>query len=310
MLTDDDLDTRLRAAGERFRAGTSESARVTPPRHTRRRRMPLLTAAASAAVVVGLVVAITQLTGRPAPHGSAAPGHATPITGIQWHLTAAVDAKGNAVPVTGQVELFIDNATLTANDGCNAIGGPVQLRGNELRFGNLVSTAMGCPDAGEQVRVVDAVLRDTVSYAIEGGTLTLIKPGTGSLTYTVAKPAPTTPPDPSALAARRWLLDTIERSANGTNSAENVSTGYVLVFDAKGGFRLTETCGEMVGTFAAHGDMLLFSQQHFVNRQCSAADREQAMTVQSAFSRATWTLDDNGTRLTLSTGDIRLVFGG
>ena len=310
MLTDDDLDTRLRAAGERFRARASEPARVTPPRHTRRRRMPLLTAAASAAVVIGLVVAITQLTGRSAPHGGAAPGHATPITGVHWHLTAAADAKGNSVPVTGQVELFIDNATLTANDGCNAIGGPVQLRGNELRFGNLISTAMGCLGAGEQVRVVDAVLRDTVSYAIEGGTLTLTKPGTGSLTYSGAKPTPTTPPDPGALATRRWLLDTIERTGNGTNSAENVSTGYVLVFDAKGGFRLTETCGEMVGTVAAHGDMLLFSQQHFVNGECTAADREQAMTVQSAFSRATWTLDDNGTRLTLSTGDIRLVFGG
>ena len=310
MLTDDDLDTRLRMAGERFRERTTEPVHVTPAQHRRRRLTPLLAVAASVAVVIGLVVAITQLTGRSAPHRGAAPGHAMPITNVHWRLASAVDAKGNPVPVTGQVELFIDNATVTANDGCNAIGGPVQLDGNELRFGDLVSTTIGCRDSGEQEHLVDVLLRDTVSYAIEGGTLTLTKPGAGSLTYTVAKPAPTTTPDPSALASRRWLLDSIERTGNGTSSSENVSTGYVLVFDAKGGFRLTEVCGEMVGRVAARGDTLLFSQQHFIAFKCMAADGQQAMSVQSAFSRATWTLDDNGTRLTLSTGDIRLVFRG
>lgn len=313
MLTDDDLHARLHAAGERFRARTSEPAPLNTRRRPRRRLLPALAGAASVAVVVGLVVGITQLTGRSTPHGAAAPGHATPIAGVHWQLVAAADARDRPVPVSRQVALFIHDGTVSANDGCNAIGGPVQLVGGEgLRFGNLISTTMGCLDAGAQERVVDAVLRGTVSFRIDAGRLTITKPGSGELTYTALKPTPppTTPPDPAALAPRRWLLDSVERTGDGSTSSENVTTGYVLVFDARGGFRLTEVCGEMVGLVAARGSALVFSQQRFVARGCTNTERAQAMTVQSVFARANWTLDDDGARLTLSTSDTRLVFRG
>ena len=316
MLTDDDLDTRLRAAGERFRARASEPARAISPRRTRRRRTPLLVAAA-AAVVVGLVVAITQLTGRSVPHGGAAPGHAMSITGVHWRLTAAADAKGDPVPVTGQVGLFIDNATLTANDGCNAIGGPVQLRGNELRFGNLISTAMGCLDAGEQVRVVDAVLRDTVRFAITGGTLILTKPGTGSLTYTAR--GTTAAPDPKLLAGPRWRLTGIgENSAGSASSRSPVST-YVLTFDSAGHYTLSDRCNVYGGDVRVSGADLVFSGRHVIEAySCPAiadvrAERsyqQQGAAIDSVLTRATWTLDDNGALLTLSTIDTTLTFRG
>jgi heat shock protein HslJ len=314
MLTDDELDIRLRAAGERFRARTTEPARATPPRRTPRRLTPILATIASAAAVAALVFGIMQLTSRPGSPARPAVGSSISIAGVHWRLVAVTDASGTPVTVTRQVELFVDvtggTGKISASDGCNAIGGPARLvGGRELVLGDLISTTMACPGTGEQQRVIDAVLRGTVSYRVDGGTLTLTREGAGSLGYTAVHE--TTPPDPKALVGPRWQLTGIGENSGDTVSMRAPSGRALLSFDGSG-YRLDELCTSYLGRVKADPTVLVFGARRLEAHACPPNAKDlNARDQQAVFgvlSRAIWTLDAGGAQLTLSTSDTTLQF--
>ena len=93
-----------------------------------------------------------------------------------WKLKSYGPANASTPAVT-DVEAgltFKDDGTLTGNSGCNSLGGDYTVKGDQVTFGQIVSTLMACDDPRMvQEQAVQKVLTDTAGYKIDGNTLTL-----------------------------------------------------------------------------------------------------------------------------------------
>ena len=93
-----------------------------------------------------------------------------------WTLTSygPADAPVPAIEDSGAQLIFNEDGTLGGNSGCNGFGGDYTVEGNEITFGEIVSTLMACEDPRmEQEEAVHQVLTDTATFEINGNTLTL-----------------------------------------------------------------------------------------------------------------------------------------
>lgn len=99
----------------------------------------------------------------------------TSLTG-SWKLTSygAVTSPTPAVANTEAGLTFKEDGTVTGNSGCNGLGGDYTIKGDQVTFGQIVSTLMACDDPRmAQEEAVHKVLTDTSTFKIEGNTLTL-----------------------------------------------------------------------------------------------------------------------------------------
>jgi heat shock protein HslJ len=107
--------------------------------------------------------------------GCAAKENALPLAG-SWRLTAygPSNSPTPAVPDVEAILNFDADGTLTGNTGCNQLGGDYQVEGDQITFGQIVSTLIGCPDLEmAQEDSMHQVLTGTASFKIEGNTLTI-----------------------------------------------------------------------------------------------------------------------------------------
>ena len=94
----------------------------------------------------------------------------------RWDLTA-YGAEGSTSPALTENEpglTFNEDGTLNGSSGCNGFSGEYTLEGNQIEFGPVISTLMLCdsPLMGQEEAFFQ-VLMDTVTYEIEGDTLTI-----------------------------------------------------------------------------------------------------------------------------------------
>ena len=93
-----------------------------------------------------------------------------------WKLTSygPADAQTPAVADAEAGLTFKEDGTVTGNSGCNGLGGDYTVEGDQVTFGQIVSTLMACDEPRmAQEDAVHQVLTDTAAYKIEGNTLTL-----------------------------------------------------------------------------------------------------------------------------------------
>lgn len=98
-----------------------------------------------------------------------------PLIG-SWRLTAygPVDSTTPAVPDVDAILIFGEDGTLAGSTGCNELGGDYVIEGDQITFGQIVSTLILCPDLQmAQEEAMFQVLRETASFNIEGDTLTI-----------------------------------------------------------------------------------------------------------------------------------------
>jgi heat shock protein HslJ len=244
-MTDEQMDARLRRAGEAWRAADSPATTLEPtdpqplplaPATRRRRgiRRPGLLASAAvvaAALIAGGSVLVANLGGGGAPP---AENSQTNLVGTTWTLVRITGIAGQQVPVAGKPTLYIDaNHRLTGNDGCNQVGGDVRVAATTLRFGALATTEMACPDPDvtATARHVDAMLSGNASWHIDGDLLTLTRPGAGELVYR-ATPPPTRSTDPKDLLGTPWNLTTVQSGSGPDGVASSVTGNLWLRLDA------------------------------------------------------------------------------
>jgi copper homeostasis protein (lipoprotein) len=131
-------------------------------------------------LVVERFVAVQPGQSCPAQPPSSPTGNRTQPTlqGQSWRLQALQDGKGPALPKTTdqppELELAADSDRLSGSGGCNRLMGGYQLKGDRLRFSQLASTQMACPEAAmafEQryTRALERVRR----WSIDGNSLLL-----------------------------------------------------------------------------------------------------------------------------------------
>jgi heat shock protein HslJ len=94
-----------------------------------------------------------------------------------WKLTAYGPESSPSPAVTGSEAglTFNDDGTVTGTSGCNGLGGEYTVEGDQITFGEFVSTLMACDDPiMVQEGAMHQVLNGTATYKIDSNTLTLI----------------------------------------------------------------------------------------------------------------------------------------
>jgi len=93
-----------------------------------------------------------------------------------WKLTAYGPAN-SPTPAESDVDASITfdvNGTLNGSGGCNSLSGDYKVNGDQITFGPILSTLMGCDEPRMmQEGIVHQVLTDTVNFEIKGNTLTI-----------------------------------------------------------------------------------------------------------------------------------------
>jgi heat shock protein HslJ len=126
------------------------------------------------------------------------PTPAASLTGTDWHLTSTLSMVGrndgsvSSVPQgVDATLLFGEDGRVNGSTGCNSISGGYTVEGDRISFRNLATTLMACEGAGGEVEhSVLPVLAGSVTYAIDGNRLTLVKADVDAgLEYTAASGA-------------------------------------------------------------------------------------------------------------------------
>lgn len=122
----------------------------------------------------------------------AAPAPSASLSGTSWKLVSYGPASAQTPAAAGvDTKLtFGADGNLSGNLGCNSLGGPYTVKGDQITFGALVSTLMACPDPQmTQEAAAFQVLKDTVAFKLSASTLTITAPGNaGTLTFTAITP--------------------------------------------------------------------------------------------------------------------------
>ncbi len=95
------------------------------------------------------------------------------LAGSKWAFVS-IDGKP---AVSSRAILTIDAKRISANVGCNGLGGDLKIKRDRLITGPIIGTMMYCDGVMVQERQVGELLRQTPRYSVNGDKLTLT--GTG-----------------------------------------------------------------------------------------------------------------------------------
>lgn len=103
-------------------------------------------------------------------------GTSASLTGT-WKLVS-YGSPANPTLAAAEVDTsvsFGEDGTISGNVGCNSFGGDYKVDGDKITFGPISSTLMMCADPaiGDQETAVLNTLTGTVTFVIDGDTLTL-----------------------------------------------------------------------------------------------------------------------------------------
>lgn len=191
-----------------------------------------------------LALAWAFLLGACGGGGSAAPGPTGQSPEGRTFLSTGVE--GRALVAGSTVRLAFENGQVSANAGCNSMGGPYRIDGDRLVTDQLATTEMACePALMEQDRWL-ADLLGGATIVLDGDTLTLTKVAV-RLTLLDREVA-----DPNRpLLGTRWVVDglisggAVSSVPAGVTAALTFSDGRVEVEagcnTGGGAIRVTET---------------------------------------------------------------------
>jgi heat shock protein HslJ len=134
------------------------------------RRIIYITVAFAGVLVVGAIVTMIIFAASSTPPAA--------LTQPTWTLTQlVVDGQEQALSPTHSATLHFGahDGQVSGSGGCNTFGASYSLHGNQVQFGALRSTLIGCLDpvvAGQESHYFQALPR-VQTYQIVGTTLTL-----------------------------------------------------------------------------------------------------------------------------------------
>jgi heat shock protein HslJ len=321
-MTDDELDTMLHAAGERWRASHTDAVDVAPerlgdgvvdiepgpppPARARRRTWWAAAASAAAAVLVAVLAVVLARAGADGDHTAASDGG--PLAGT-WNATTLTDA-GAATRLVAPITVTLTDHEISGTDGCNHLGGPVRVSGDTIVIGDLASTAMGCIDrpAGfdEAVAFVHRLLSGTVHWSVASRQLTLRKDGVGELRF-AQQAEPPEPPgsttDPAALRGTSWQLISVATGGPAGSSSSVSSRVPTLNFGTDGSFSGVDGCNGLFGRIVVGAGRFDLAEIGTTLADCVGHDDGVIYSVLNA--HPSWSI--TGDQLTITNGKTTVV---
>lgn len=260
-MTDEQMDARLRAAGERWRTANTAVAEPTEPgdveittsaqEHSHRRNR---WAIVSAAAVVGALVLGGILFGRSSDDNGNSASEITKLTGVTW-----TDPSSNGAVV------FL-NRTARITGSCGTATHPLTINGDRLSIGTkTLGLANGCAAYGtDRVRADQLAMvrflqfvHGPATWSIAADRLTLTKAGVGTITLTTdGAPAP-------QLVGSQWRLAEYAHYYKGRTALKNQVTGQTidLHIATDGHFVASDQCDVIIGTASVGLDKVRFAWQ-------------------------------------------------
>jgi heat shock protein HslJ len=192
---------------------------------------------------------------------------------------------------------------LTANAGCNTMGGSYALRDGRLVVGDLATTEMGCdPDLHRQDERFAQFLTGNPSVAVDGDELVLEG---GGLVATLRLRSSVEPDLP--LVGTTWTLTSIiERDAVSSVPGGVVAT---LRFAGDGSLAVEPGCNSGSGTYALGDGVIAFGPIGMTRMACPG-DRDAVEVAVTAVLQGEVDYDIESATLTLRSGDRGLQFSG
>jgi heat shock protein HslJ len=222
-----------------------------------------------------------------------------------WKLTAHGPASA-PVPAVEGVEAgltFNEDGTVSGTSGCNGLGGDYTVEGNQITFGEFVSTLMACDDPiMAQEESAHKVMTGTATYEIEGDTLTITN-NDNVLVFTRGSLSTDEPSEPVSLVGS-WKLTSYGTADALSSTLADVDAN--LMFNEDGTVTGTSGCNEFGGNYTVDGDQITFEEIVSTLKLCDTPlmGQEEAMT-QVLTETAIYQIEGN--TLTITNNDRVLV---
>ncbi|MEA2676531.1 MAG: hypothetical protein QOJ81_672 [Chloroflexota bacterium] len=259
-------------------------------------------------LMVTTLIACAQAPGAsptPSPHPTATPTADPSINGTvpaglagRMFLSTSVTQAGApfALAPNTRIRLTFDTTSgLSANAGCNIIGGSYTLDGNRIVWTGGGMTEMGCDDPRHaQDDWLAAFLGANPTFVLNGNDLTLTVDDTviTLLDREVAEPD-------QPLVGPVWVLNSI---IVGGDAVSSVPAGVTatMTFNANGTVDINFGCNSGGGQYALDGDSITFSELIQTEMACAGA----AGQVESAVISV---LTDDALTFTVDAGSLTLT---
>jgi heat shock protein HslJ len=249
-------------------------------------------------VVLGVLMAAGCASGGPGGGPAPGAGGSVDVAGRTFLSTAVTGAT--LVPET-QVRLsFTDDGRVTANAGCNGMGGPYALDGATLVVDDLAITEMGCdPARHEQDTWLSGLLTGRPTLTLDGDTLVV----TGSTSTLTLRDREVMQPD-QPLVGPRWTVDTLLEG----DSASSVPAGaeaYLVIEDTGGAHRAMghTGCNQFGGPVEVGAAELTFGDVVTTKKACTGGADTLERAVLAVLNAPTATYEIEADRLTLLAPD-------
>ena len=248
-----------------------------------------------------LLLISLAVSGCSAQSGAESPGS---LIGA-WTLTAYGTAAAPTPAVQGTTAglTFNEDGTVTGSSGCNGLGGDYSIDGDQITFGEFVSTLMACDDPiMAQEQAAHNVMNGTATYKIEGDTLTITNNGM-VLVFTRGAPVTQPPSSPASLTGA-WKLTSYGSADVMSSALPDVEAG--LTFNEDGTVTGTSGCNDFGGGFSVEGDQITFKEIVSTLKLCDTPLMGQEEAMQQVLTEtATYQIDAN--TLTITKNDRVLV---
>ncbi len=249
--------------------------------------------------ITGVVVAGAALVLTACGNESGAGGSGGSLDG-KTYLSVSVteDGKAKQLAPNTRIQLqFKDDGQLSANAGCNSMGGKVSTGGGKLSVDELAMTNMGC-DAPRHAQDdwFAKFLQAEPTWKLEADKLTV----TGGSTALVLQDRETAEPD-KPLDGTKWSLETVISGETASHSIGSEQAHFTI-----SGERITGStgCNSFQGIVSRTGDKLTFGEIATTRKACAG---EQA-TLEKAIldglkTPVTYSIESNRLKLRDATGN-------
>ena len=229
-----------------------------------------------------------------------------PLIGV-WKLTAYGSASAPTPAVEGVDAglTFNEDGTVSGTSGCNGLGGDYSVQGNEITFGEFVSTLMACDDPiMTQEEAAHKVMTGTATYKIEGKTLTITKDDMVLVLTRVTQGVVEPPVSSPESLIGTWKVTSYRIS--DVQSSVVAGTEAHLTFNEDGTVAGTSGCNEFGGSYTVEGDQITFKDVVSTLKLCDSPLMEQEEAMQQVLvDTATYEVIDN--MLVISNNDRGLI---
>jgi heat shock protein HslJ len=166
---------------------------------------------------------------------------------LDWYLNEQCE-KISVLPGT-EITLTLEDGRIAGKSGCNQYGGPVEIDGNSIKVGTLMSTMMACEEnIMRQELAYLAALGEAATFEMTDEALTFANAqGQVTLSFSTLQPAP--------LVGTSWSLTSYN---NGKQALVSVLNGTVISanFSQDGNLSGSAGCNNYTATYELNGDQM------------------------------------------------------